>query len=131
MIDRLGPADLAAVVFTRNNRSSQDYTIDRARLLAALGKTRIGFRDMTHPMWEEMNPGLPFRTSVPVAADGRRRTVAPRDAFKRLSSVVPTTRRVFGPGDRVSAVMRTCQGGSERWWSYRCESSFRTRMASR
>src|SRR5690349_9700450 len=31
-IDRFGPSDLAAVVFTRDNRNSQDFTADRARL---------------------------------------------------------------------------------------------------
>ena len=46
VIDRLGPSDLAAVVFTRDNRNSQDYTNDRARLLAAVDKFTVGFRDM-------------------------------------------------------------------------------------
>ena len=46
VVDRLGPSDLAAVVFTRDNRSSQDYTNDRARLMAAIDKYSIGFRDM-------------------------------------------------------------------------------------
>jgi VWFA-related protein len=46
VIDRLGPSDLAAVIFTRDNRNSQDYTADRARLLAAVDKFSVGFRDM-------------------------------------------------------------------------------------
>jgi len=46
VVDRLGPSDLAAVVFTRDNRSSQDYTNDRARLMAAIDKYSLGFRDM-------------------------------------------------------------------------------------
>ena len=46
VIDRLGPSDLAAVVFTRDNRNSQDYTADRRRLLAAVDKFTAGFRDM-------------------------------------------------------------------------------------
>ena len=45
-INRLGPSDLAGVVFTLNNRSSQDFTVDRARLLAAVDKYTGGFRDM-------------------------------------------------------------------------------------
>ena len=46
VIDRLGPSDLAAVVFTRDNRSSQDFTADRARLRAAVDRFKVGFRDM-------------------------------------------------------------------------------------
>lgn len=46
VIDRLGPSDLAAVIFTRDNRNSQDFTADRARLLAAVDKYTVGFRDM-------------------------------------------------------------------------------------
>jgi VWFA-related protein len=47
IIDRLGPSDLAAVVFTRDNRRSQDYTADRARLIAAVDGVTQGFRDMS------------------------------------------------------------------------------------
>jgi VWFA-related protein len=46
IVDRLGPSDLAAVVFTLDNRNSQDYTSDRGRLLAAIDKAAIRFRDM-------------------------------------------------------------------------------------
>jgi VWFA-related protein len=46
VIDRLGPSDLAAVVFTRDNRNSQDYTADRAALRVAVNKYTVGFRDM-------------------------------------------------------------------------------------
>ena len=39
--DRPPPsADLAAVVFTRNNKNSQDFTADRARLRAAIDTFR-------------------------------------------------------------------------------------------
>jgi VWFA-related protein len=47
VIDRLGPSDLAAVIFTRDNRNSQDFTADRARLLAATEKFSGGFRDLS------------------------------------------------------------------------------------
>jgi VWFA-related protein len=46
VIDRLHPSDLAAVVFMRDNKHSQDFTSDRARLLAAVDKFSVGFRDM-------------------------------------------------------------------------------------
>src|SRR5688500_78225 len=47
VIDRMGPSDLAAVIFTRDNRHSQDYTADRARLRAAVDKFTVGFRDLS------------------------------------------------------------------------------------
>lgn len=46
VIDRLGPSDLAGVIFTRDNRNSQDFTADHARLLTAVNKYTVGFRDM-------------------------------------------------------------------------------------
>ena len=45
-IEKLGPSDLAAVVFTLNNKNSQDFTPDRGRLLSAVDKYTGGFRDM-------------------------------------------------------------------------------------
>ena len=45
-IDRLGPSDLAAVIFTRGTQNAQDYTSDRTRLLAAIDKFSAGFRDL-------------------------------------------------------------------------------------
>ncbi len=43
VIDRLGPRDLAAVVFTNDSRRSQSFTRDRERLLAAVDKLAPGF----------------------------------------------------------------------------------------
>lgn len=43
VIDRLGPADLAAVVFTRDNSGAQPFTSDRSRLLKAVERFRAGF----------------------------------------------------------------------------------------
>src|SRR4029079_17890123 len=36
LIDKLGPEDLATIVFTANSRHAQDFTNDRAKLLATL-----------------------------------------------------------------------------------------------
>jgi VWFA-related protein len=49
VIEQLGPSDLAAVVFTRDNRNSQDFTSDRARLLRAVDAFTLGFRDPKMP----------------------------------------------------------------------------------
>jgi VWFA-related protein len=46
VIDRFGTSDLAAVIFTRDNRHAQDFTTDRTRLLTAVNKFTVGFRDM-------------------------------------------------------------------------------------
>ena len=43
VIERLGPADLAAVLFTRDNRASQNFTSDRNRLLVAAQNLSTGF----------------------------------------------------------------------------------------
>jgi VWFA-related protein len=43
VIEGLGAADLAAVVFTRDNRAAQDFTRDRARLIAAVDRLDAGF----------------------------------------------------------------------------------------
>jgi VWFA-related protein len=42
-IDRLGPDDLATVIFTGDNRQPQDFTNDHAKLHAAAEKFGIGF----------------------------------------------------------------------------------------
>lgn len=49
IIDRLGPADLAAVVFTRDNRGAQPFTSDRSRLLRAVERFRAGFGGSSGP----------------------------------------------------------------------------------
>jgi VWFA-related protein len=48
-VERLGPADLAAVVFTRDNRHAQDFTSDRTRLLAAVESFNAGSRTVGLP----------------------------------------------------------------------------------
>jgi VWFA-related protein len=42
-IEELGPRDKAAIIFTRNNRHAQDFTSDKARLLAAAERVQPGF----------------------------------------------------------------------------------------
>lgn len=40
LVDRLGPGDLASVIFTANNRNAVDFTADRVKLLAAIDTFR-------------------------------------------------------------------------------------------
>lgn len=42
IVDNLGPADLASIVFTLENHKSQDFTADRSRLQAAIDLMRPG-----------------------------------------------------------------------------------------
>ena len=44
VIARLGPSDLAAVVFTQDNRRPQDFTADHAKLNAAVERSTYGNR---------------------------------------------------------------------------------------
>ena len=53
IVAEMGAADLAALVFTRSNREAQDFTADRARLLAAIDKFSPGGRDL-HPEEETL-----------------------------------------------------------------------------
>jgi len=43
IVDRMGPADRAAIVFTRDNRNAQDFTDSHARLIAAIETFTSGF----------------------------------------------------------------------------------------
>lgn len=52
-IERLGPSDLAAVLFTKSNQHAQDYTSDKARLIRAVDRYDMGFRDMGPPGTED------------------------------------------------------------------------------
>ena len=45
VLSKFGPSDLVSVVFTRDNRNSQDFTSDRARLTKAIESFTGGFRD--------------------------------------------------------------------------------------
>jgi VWFA-related protein len=54
VVNRLGPSDLAAVIFTRDNRHAVDFTNDRARLLEAVGKMSPGFAYSAQRMNDEL-----------------------------------------------------------------------------
>ena len=48
-IERLGPQDMASVVFTRDNRNAQEFTSDRARLVKAVESFEFGGRTIGQP----------------------------------------------------------------------------------
>ena len=77
VIDGFGPSDLASVIFTLDNRNAQDFTSDRARLLAAVSKAEIGARDMgmMNPMFMRMSVDVLQHSVESLAALPDRRKV--------------------------------------------------------
>ena len=66
VIERLGPNDLAAIVFTRDNRNAQEFTNDRARLLKAIESFQFGGRTigLPRPADGPVPPGLIYAESA-------------------------------------------------------------------
>jgi len=60
LIDGFGPSDLVSVIFTMDNRNSQDFTSDRARLLAAVDRATMGMSDAggMSQMFSRMSVGV-------------------------------------------------------------------------
>ena len=58
VIDRLGPNDLASIVFTRDNRNAQEFTGDRARLVKAVEAFEAGNRVIGVPQAEAAGPAM-------------------------------------------------------------------------
>ncbi len=65
VVERLGPGDLASVVFTRDNRNAQEFTSDRARLLKAIDAFAYGGRTIGLPKPADgpVPPGLIYAES--------------------------------------------------------------------
>jgi VWFA-related protein len=66
VINRLGPSDLAAVVFSGDNRRSQEFTADHAKLLAAVDNpfgaiTPTASLHLSHPPVAEPTSGTVLR----------------------------------------------------------------------
>ena len=49
LVDKLGPSDLASVVFTLDNSHAESFTNDRAKLRAAIDTFKPGFRGLSSP----------------------------------------------------------------------------------
>ena len=95
LVDRLGPSDLTAVLFTSNNSHAQDFTNDRSRLLAAIDAFRPGFRGADMPPPADPDPGnrmLPGRNTDEVAYRASLRTL--RKAAEYLADV-PQSRKAI------------------------------------
>jgi VWFA-related protein len=62
VVARMGVGDVAAVVFTRDNRASQDFTSDRTRLLAAIDRFSASAGSTSQ------NPDIPASPASPLNA---------------------------------------------------------------
>lgn len=59
VVEELGPADLMAVVFPRDNRYTQDFTGDRTKLNTAVEHYTMGFTGMGQSRNLQLPPGSP------------------------------------------------------------------------
>jgi VWFA-related protein len=66
IIDKLGPDDLTAIVFTGDNRKTQDFTKDKTKLLAALDKFNPG---LSGYRFASDSPPCPPQTPCPAPVD--------------------------------------------------------------
>ena len=71
-IEQLGPSDLAAVLYTLDNRKSQDFTADRARLHEAVERFAPGFRTVgiSPGMGESLNMAALAESNALLASVG-------------------------------------------------------------
>jgi VWFA-related protein len=90
VIDQLAPSDLATVIFTRDNRNTQGFTNDPAKLHAAVEKFSMGFRgmsnqpDMVMSIADPAADGLSYANSVHVLEEVVHYLVGAPDRRKAL-----------------------------------------------
>ncbi len=72
IIDQLGPSDLAAVIYTMDSRQMQEFTTDRAKLLAAIDRFTPGFGG-DQELFERYSVGTLQRASEFLAEIPQRR----------------------------------------------------------
>ena len=101
IIDELGPSDLAAVVFTGDNRAPQDFTNDRARLIDAVER----FHDSAIPPYlaglyslQTMRRTIDYLKDVPSLATAIF-WITPGRGLDR-DALIP---RAVGPGSGMAA----------------------------
>ena len=70
IIDKLGPDDLTAIVFTGDNRKTQDFTTDKNKLRAALDKFNSGLANYRFGLDAGQNEDLYFYQSSIRTLDG-------------------------------------------------------------
>lgn len=122
IIDKLGPQDLASIVFTRDNRYSQDFTGDRTRLLAAVDRFLLGFKaDKLYDIYavKAIRAAAEYLIAVP----GRRKALidiscGPNTSTADLDSAGLEMVKIFEMAQRANVNVHTfypgCSYGSKR-----------------
>jgi len=111
IVNQMGPADLAAVVYTLQNSKSQDFTSDRVRLLAAVDRFSPGFAPGSG-LEETMYRQYSVRT-LQRAAESLRAIEGRRKALIYVSVGVPVDwLDIAGPVENLGAEGVTV-GGKE------------------
>jgi VWFA-related protein len=101
LVNRLGPSDLAAVVFTANNSHTQDFTSDRQRLNAAIDTYAPGFRGLSTPPRPPDAPARGQLSGVPLLPDKNVDTYYYQSSVSALEKVaelltdVPHQRKIL------------------------------------
>jgi len=84
VIDKLAPTDLAAVIFTRDNRDTQNFTNDPVKLHAAIDNFSMGFRGMSDVTNDPSADGLSYANSIHVLEEVVHYMIAAPDRRKAL-----------------------------------------------
>ncbi len=100
LVDRLGPRDLAAVIFPMDQGSGQDFTTDRARLHKAIAKYHGG-------MSAELGPGAAARPSEMLAENPGSIAFRRRYAYESLTGMLKNLADYLGdlPNRRKALVL--------------------------
>ncbi len=99
LVDQLGPSDLAAIVFPNNVGATQDFTDDRAKLLAAIDRFKPVEPTYIGPTPQGTGQGggdMPFRYSSALARTQCERsqpTVPTLEAITSKLATVPNRRK--------------------------------------
>lgn len=115
VVEKLGPNDMASVVFTRDNRNAQEFTSDRAQLLKAIESFEYGGRQVGLPPEARQVPSLQVAESPAFFASvGTIKRVAETLANlpQRRKAVVFVT--VGVPASLETASEIVMAGGNER-----------------
>jgi VWFA-related protein len=101
-VERMGPADRMAVVFTRDNRDAQDFTADRARLLRAIDRTTIGFMFAGGPSHHFFEASI---ATLRLVAEALKKVPHRRKAIIYVSIGVPSSAERLGTMSRRTDVL--------------------------
>lgn len=95
VVGRLGPHDLAAVVYAFNKRGGQGFTTDRARLLAAVERFDGGIDRMPEMNAAGASTNVPFSSFNTAAAVSYQATVGTLRAVAEYLADIPQRRKAL------------------------------------